>query len=43
MEMYSFVNVDNLKLYEPPMIIDEDEIIQVPPVDDFSPKYLDEL
>jgi hypothetical protein len=43
MEMYSFVNVENLNLYEPPMIMDEDESIQVPPVDDFSPKYLDEL
>jgi len=42
-EMYSFVNVENLNLYEPSMIMDEDESIQVPPVDDFSPKYLVEL
>ena len=37
MQMYSVVNVDNLKLYEPPMIMDEDESIQVPTVDDFAP------
>jgi hypothetical protein len=43
MQMYSVVNVENLKLYEPPMIMDEDESIQVPTVDDFSPEYLDEL
>jgi hypothetical protein len=43
MKMYSMVNVENLKLYEPLMIMDEDENIQVPIVDDFSPKYLDEL
>jgi hypothetical protein len=43
MQMYSVVNVENLKLYEPPMIMDEDESIQVPVVDDFSPEYLDEL
>jgi hypothetical protein len=43
MQMYSVVNVENLKLYEPPMIIDEDESIQVPIVDDFSPEKLDEI
>ena len=42
-QMYWVVNVENLKLYEPPMIIDEDESIQVPVVDNFSPEYLDEL
>lgn len=41
--MYSVVNVENLKLYKPPMIMDEDEGIQVPTVDDFAPEYLDEL
>jgi hypothetical protein len=41
--MYSVVNVENLKLYEPPMIMDEDEGVQVPTVDDFDPEYLDEL
>jgi len=34
MQMYSVVNVENLKLYEPLMI---------PTVDDFAPKYLDKL
>jgi hypothetical protein len=43
MQMYSMVNVDNLKFYEPSMIMDEDESIQVPTINDFSPKYLDEL
>ena len=43
MQIYSVVNVDNLKLYEPPMIVDEDENVQVPSVDDFAPKYLNEL
>jgi hypothetical protein len=43
MQMYSVVNVDNLKLYEPPMIMDKDEGVQVPTIDDFSPEYLDEL
>jgi hypothetical protein len=37
------VNAENLKLYEPPMIMGEEEIIQVPTIDDFSPDYLDEL
>jgi len=43
MQIYSMVNVEELKLYEPPMIMDEYESVQVPTIDDFSPKYLDEL
>jgi hypothetical protein len=43
MQMYSVVNFDNLKLYEPPLIMDEDESIQVPKFYYFSSKYLDEL
>ena len=43
MQIYLVVNVENLKLYEPPMIVDEDENIQVPYVDNFSPEYLNEL
>ena len=43
MQMCLVVNVENLKLYEPPMIMDKDESVQVSTVDDFSPKYLDEL
>jgi hypothetical protein len=42
-KMYPVVSVKNLNLYEPPMIMDEDESIQVPTVDDFSLEYLDEL
>ena len=41
--MYSIVNVENLKIYEPPIIFDKDQIIQALIVDDFVPKYLDEL
>ena len=41
--MYSVVNVKNLKLYEPSMIMVEVEDVQVPTVDGFAPKYLDEL
>jgi hypothetical protein len=43
MQMYLVVNVENLKLYEPPMIMDEDESIWVSIVNDFSLEYLDEL
>ena len=43
MQIYSVVNVENLKFYEPPMILDEDIIVKVPSVDDLSPKYMTEL
>ena len=43
MQMYSVVNVENLKLYEAPLIMDTDEVGTVPIVDDFAPEYLDEL
>ena len=44
MQIYSMVNeVENLKLYEPPMIMDERENVSLPSVDEFSPKYMDEL
>jgi len=42
-QMSSVINVENLKHYEPPMIMDEYGIIQVLTVDDFAPEYLDEL
>ena len=35
--------MENLKLYEPPLIMDTDEVGTVPIVDDFTPEYLDEL
>lgn len=41
--MYYVVDVENLKLYEPPIIMDRGENVQVPFVEDFSPKYFDEL
>ncbi|XP_059068929.1 uncharacterized protein LOC131859332 [Cryptomeria japonica] len=43
MQIYSVVNVENLKLYEPPMIFDEEANIQVPSVDDLAPEYMSEL
>ena len=43
MQIYLVVNVENSKLYEPPMIMNKDESIQVLTLDDFCPKYLDEL
>ena len=43
MQMYSVVNVENLKLYEPPLIMENDEVGTIPTVDDFAPEYLDEL
>ena len=43
MHIYSVVNLENLKLYEPPLIMDTDEVGTVPTIDDFAPEYLDEL
>ena len=43
MYMYLVVNVENLKLYGPPMIMDEYDNVQVPFDNDFSPNYLDEF
>jgi hypothetical protein len=43
MQMYVVVNVENLKLYEPPLIDDQGEHVQIPSIDDFSPDYLTEL
>jgi hypothetical protein len=37
MQMYVVVNVENLKLYEPPLIHDQGEHVQIPSIDDFSP------
>ena len=42
-QIYSVVNVENLKLFEPPMIMDKDEEVSIPSVYDFSLEYLDEL
>ena len=43
MQMYSVVNVENLRLYEPPLISDYESDIQLPSIEDFSPEFLDEL
>jgi hypothetical protein len=43
MKIYSVVNVENLKLYEHPMIMDEDEGFHILTIDDFDPEYLDEI
>ena len=43
MQIYSVVNVENLKLYEPPMIMDEEINIQIPQIDDLAPEHMREL
>jgi hypothetical protein len=43
MHIYSVVNLENLKHFEPPMIMDQDEEVSIPSDDDFSLEYLDEL
>ena len=43
MKIYSIVNVENLRLYEPPLIDDQGSDIQLPSIEDFLPKFLDDL
>ena len=43
MQMYSVMNVENLRLYEPPLIVDYESEIQFPSIEDLSPEFLDEL
>jgi hypothetical protein len=43
MNIYSVLNVENLKLFESPMIMDQDEEVSIPLLDEFSLEYLDEL
>ena len=43
MYMYSVDNVENLHLYEPPLIDDQGSDLQLPSIEDFSPEFLDEL
>ena len=43
MQMYSVVNVENLRLYEPPLIDDQGSDVQIPSIEYFSPEFLDEL
>ena len=41
--IYSVVNVENLKLYEPSMIVNPEEDAQIPTVDDLALEYMNEL
>jgi hypothetical protein len=43
MHIYLVVNVENLKFFGPPIIMDQYEEVSIPLVDEFSPEYLDEL
>jgi hypothetical protein len=43
MKMFAVLNVENLRLYEPPFIGDQGEHVQIPSTDVFSPEYLSEL
>ena len=43
MKIYSIVNVENLRLYEPPLIGDQGQSVQIPSIEDFSLEFLDEL
>lgn len=37
MQIYFVVNVENLRLFEPPLIDDKVEHVQLPSIDDFLP------
>ena len=43
MHIYSVVNVDCLRLFEPSMIEDPEEQSQLPSIDDLLPEYLNDL
>ena len=43
MQMYSVFNVENLRLYEPPLIDDQGSDVQLPSIEDLSPQFMDEL
>jgi len=43
MQIDVVANVEKLRLYVPPLIEDQGENVQIPSIEDFSPKYLDEL
>ena len=43
MHIYSVVNADILRLFEPLLIEDPEEKSQLPSIDDLLPKYLNEL
>ena len=39
MQIYVVVNVENLRLYELPLIEDQGYNFQIPSIEDFSPEY----
>ena len=43
MHIFLVLNVENIKLCEPPMIFDPEEYTQFPTVEDLAPKYMIEL
>jgi hypothetical protein len=40
MQIYSVVNMENLRLYEPPMIKDQGENAYIPTIKYLSPQYM---
>ena len=43
MHIYSIVNANNLRLFEPSLIVYPEEKSQFPSIDDLLPKYFNEL
>lgn len=43
MHIYSVVNADSLRLFEPSLIEDPEEQSQLPSIDELLPEYLNEL
>lgn len=41
--IYSVVNVENMKLYQPPMIMDPEEDTKILTINDLAPQYMNEL
>ena len=37
------MDAENLRLYEPPMIVDQEENVQIPSIEYVAPRYLNEL
>ena len=42
-QIYVVVNVENLRLYEPPLIEYQGENVQITSIEEFYPEFLDEL
>ena len=41
--MYACIHVGNLRLFEPPLIDDQGNDVQLPSIEDFSLEFMDEL